>query len=142
MGPGPVGLDGVAVRKIQMESGMDLKAASTQGRSDAEKNMTRIVVEPGACGFSCLIEAEKKGPYEAVVRLESECEKINKFAEEVENVDFMRVLKGTFNENPIVQAAGRCKMHQSCVIPCAVTKAVEAELGMAVKKDTTLTYKP
>ena len=121
---------------------MSFKTVLNQDVSDAEKTITQIIVEPGACGFMCLIEAEKKESYVASVRLESKCEKIRKFAEEVEAVDFMHVIKGTLSENPIVQAAGRCKMHHSCVIPCAVTKAVEAELGMAVKRNTTLTYKP
>jgi hypothetical protein len=102
--------------------------------------MTCITVNPGACGFECRIEAEKTGRFRVVVRLESRCKQIGKLAGEVTELDFLQIMRGTFSQNPIVQAAGRCGLHQSCPIPCAITKAVEAELEMAVRKDITLTY--
>jgi hypothetical protein len=102
--------------------------------------MTRIIVDPGACGLICEIEAESQGKYKVNVRLKSRCKQINKLAGEVTSVDFLEISKGPFGQNAVSQAAARCSLHASCSVPCAVLKAVEAELGMAVKKDVSFSY--
>ena len=102
--------------------------------------MTMIIVEPGACGFTCIIEAKGTGRYEATVTLQSECKQIKRLAQEVSPVDFMAIVRGLYGENPIFQAASRCGLHPSCPIPCSLIKAVEAELGMAVKKSISITF--
>jgi len=102
--------------------------------------ISRIIVEPGACGFTCKIEVKGTGKYEATVTLQSQCKKIKKFAQEVDLVDFMEILGGRYAEDPISQAASRCGLHPSCPIPCGLIKAVEVELGMAVKKNVGITF--
>ena len=102
--------------------------------------MTMIVVDPGACGFLCKIAVKGTGRYEADVALESNCKQIKRLAQEVSSVDFMEIVKGRFGENTISQAASRCGLHQTCIIPCSLLKAVEAELGMAVKKPVSITF--
>jgi uncharacterized protein DUF6951 len=102
--------------------------------------ITRIITEPGACGFTCKIEVKGTGRYEATVTLQSECKQIKRFAQEVSSVDFMAVVGGRYAEDPISQAASRCGLHPSCPIPCSLIKAVEVELGMAVKKNVCITF--
>jgi hypothetical protein len=103
-------------------------------------DMTKMTVNPGACGFICLIQVEQGKKYKAVARLQSQCKQVSRFAEEIGEVDFMEIMRALVGQNKVVQAAAVCKLHQSCVIPMAVIKAVEAELGLAVKKNITIKY--
>lgn len=59
-------------------------------------------------------------------------------AAEVSEVDFLDILGAAFGMNRVFQCASACKLHPSCPIPTALIKAVEAELGMAVKKNVTI----
>jgi hypothetical protein len=102
--------------------------------------MTMIAVDPGACGFICRIEVKGTGRYEATVTLESQCKQIKRLAQDFGSVDFMAIAKGRYGENPISQAAAKCGLHPSCPIPCSLIKAVEAELGMAVKKSVSIAF--
>ena len=102
--------------------------------------MTKMIVNPGVCGFICLIEAEQGKKYNAAVRLQSPCKQVSKFAEKISEVDFMEIMRAPIGQNKVVHAAAVCKLHQSCVIPTAVIKAVEAELGLALKKNISIKY--
>ncbi len=101
--------------------------------------MTKVCVDPGACGFICLIEVSQTGRYKVMVRLQSQCKQIAKLAAEITEIDFMDIMRGAFGQNPIFLSAARCKLHPSCPIPTALVKAVEAALGMAVNKNVTIT---
>jgi len=101
--------------------------------------VTKCRVDPGACGFICLIEVGRTGKYKTTVRLESQCKQIVKLAAEIHEVDFMDIMRGSFAHNRVFLSAARCKLHPSCPIPTALVKTVEAELGMAVKKSITIT---
>jgi len=99
----------------------------------------KVCVDPGACGFICLIEVGRKGKYRAAVRLESQCRQVAKLAEEISEIDFLRIMAAAFGQNQLFLSAARCKLHPSCPVPTSLIKAVEAELGMAVKKDVIIT---
>jgi hypothetical protein len=103
-------------------------------------DMTKMTVNPGVCGFICLIEAEQAKKYNAAVRVQSQCKQVGRFAEKISEVDFMEIMRAPIGQNKVVQAAAVCKLHPSCVIPTAVIKAVEAELGLALKRDITIKY--
>ena len=102
--------------------------------------MTKVRVEPGACGLTCLIEVNRTEKYRAMVSLQSECKQITKLAEEITEIDFLKVMQGAFGQNHLFQSVPKCKLHQTCVIPTAIMKAVEAEVGMAVKKDIVIAF--
>ena len=102
--------------------------------------MTRVIVDPGACGLICKVEVEKVDKYNVTIRLESKCKQIQKLANEVKVMDFLEICRVPFGQNPLSQYAARYKCHPSCPIPCGIIKAVEGELGMAVKKDVSFTY--
>jgi hypothetical protein len=102
--------------------------------------MTKIIVDPGACGLTCTVEVEKVGKYESTVTVQSRCKQIQKLANEVKTIDFLAICRGRYGQNIVSECAARCGLHPSCPVPCAILKAIEGELGMAVKKDVTLTY--
>jgi len=102
--------------------------------------MTKIIVDPGACGFTCRIEVQGTAKYEVTCHLQSKCKQIKKWAEKVGSVNFLEISRGPFGQNSIARAAARCKLHPSCPIPSGLIKAVEAELGMAVRKNVSFTF--
>lgn len=102
--------------------------------------MTRLIVDPGACGFNCKIEVKKVGKYNVTINIQSPCKQIKKMAAEVNDINFLDICRGSFGQNTVTQSAARCGLHPSCPIPCGLIKAVEAELGMAVKKNIGFTY--
>ncbi len=59
-------------------------------------------------------------------------------AAEMDEVDFLDILGAAFGMNRVFQSAAGCKLHAACPVPTALIKAVEAELGMAVKKNVTI----
>lgn len=102
--------------------------------------MTKLTVDPGACGFTCKVEVEKVGKYQVTLNVQSQCKQIQKLANKVTEIDFLEISRGAYGQNYITQTAALCKLHPSCPIPCGLIKAVEAELGMAVKKNIGFTY--
>ncbi len=102
--------------------------------------MTRIVVNPGACGFICRIEVAKAAKYRVSVSLESGCEQIGKLREEVKTMDFMEILRAPHGQNSVSLSGARCGLHPSCPVPSGLLKAAEAELGLAVKKDVSFIF--
>jgi hypothetical protein len=104
------------------------------------KQMTKVIVNPGICGFNATIEAVYSG---GVVRLQidSECKDIKKLAETLPEVSSQDLRSSkSFTENKIYKNAARCIRHFSCPIPCAIMKAIEVELGLALKKNVTITF--
>ena len=102
--------------------------------------MTKVIVNPGICGFDAVLEAVGS---DGVVKLqiESECECVKELAEILTEVSLQDLMGDQlFTENKVYKNAAKFVRHQSCPIPCAIMKAVEAELGLALKKDVTIKF--
>ena len=96
--------------------------------------MTKVIVHPGICGFDAFLEA-KASESTVKLQIESECEDVKNLANiftEISKQDWMNT-KGFANK--IFEDAARCTRHLSCPIPCAIMKAIEVELGLALKKN-------
>ena len=101
--------------------------------------MTKVNVQPGSCGFSVSIRAEK-GPGKAVsVSIETDCEMVRKMAADIKNLDRFAPLSSLL-VNPVYQAAARHLKHAACPVPSAVLKAIEVEAGLNVAKDATIVF--
>ena len=97
-------------------------------------------VSPGACRFSCRIDARRIDQRNVSIRiLHSECQQILKLAESVQQIS-MQELFTPITKNPVYVSAQKVGCHPSCVIPGAILKTAEAALGMAVAKDVRFTY--
>ena len=102
--------------------------------------MTKVFVNPGVCGFETIIEAIRSGD---VVKLQirSECKEINKLANTLTRISLQDLRNArSFSENKINENAARCISHLSCPIPCAIFKAIEVELELALKKNVTIVF--
>ena len=101
-----------------------------------------IAVDPGACGFTCVIRAQQIDKRSVAIEIaESECQQINKLSGRLETVS-LRELFMPLTQNPVYKAAQACGCHASCTIPAAVLKAAEVAMGMAVARPVRFSFDP
>jgi hypothetical protein len=102
--------------------------------------VTRVYVEPGICGLCATIDARRNGQKDVQIKIQSDCEKIMAFGRCLDNVSLADILSRALNRSTIYEKAGQCELHGSCPIPCAVMKAAEVELELAMKKEVKITF--
>jgi hypothetical protein len=97
--------------------------------------MTKVEINPGACGFSVVVTAIEDGNKRVRIAIETDCEQMKELAQRIEHLAIQDILGFPFGEDRVYQAAKRVIRHASCPVPCGIIKAAEAELGLAVKRD-------
>jgi hypothetical protein len=97
--------------------------------------MTKVEINPGACGFLVTVIATKVGPKETSIVIQTDCEQVNEIASMITHLTVQDILGFPFGEDIVYQAAKKAIRHASCSVPCGIIKAAEAELGLAVKQD-------
>jgi hypothetical protein len=101
--------------------------------------MTKVIVNPGACGFTVTITAEKGKEKKISVSLDTACEMVQKMRADIATVD-QRVTFVGFRDNPIYLSAAKHLKHVACPVPSAILKAIERESGMNVPKDARIEF--
>ena len=94
--------------------------------------MTRVIVNPGVCGFTTTIEVDKVDKRRVKVVITSDCEMVTELGESFTEVDAGQALKQG-------QALSEY-VHATCPIPIAVLKAIEAEAGLTVPCDVVILF--
>ena len=102
--------------------------------------MTKVEINPGACGFSVIVTATAGVDKEVRIAIETDCEHVRELVEEVIYLTTQDILGFPFAEDRVYQAAKRVIPHASCPVPCGIIKAAEAELGLAVKRDVLIHF--
>ena len=97
--------------------------------------MTKVEINPGACGFVVTVIASKIEPKKAALVIQTDCEHVNEMASMITHLTVQDILGFPFGEDIVYQTAKKVIRHASCPVPCGIIKAAEAELGLAVKKD-------
>jgi hypothetical protein len=103
------------------------------------KNMTKVIVNSGACGFTVTVTAEKRKEKKIAVSLDTACEMVQKMLADIATVDQRVTLIG-FHDNPVYEAAAKHLKHVACPVPSAILKAIETEAGMNVAKDVRIEF--
>jgi hypothetical protein len=101
--------------------------------------MTKVVVNPGVCGFNTTIEVSKQEKRRVSIKIDSGCEHIVELNKTLNELDMRDVLKQR-GENEVYQQASLHQLHPSCIIPEAIIKAAEAELGLALPRDASIHF--
>jgi len=100
----------------------------------------RVEVDPGICGFPCVIEARKKGPRSVSLKISgSECKHIKGLSEVVAEMTLRDLFK-PMTKNPVYVNAQQAGCHASCPVPVAVLKAVEVAMEMALAKNVLIKF--
>lgn len=105
---------------------------------------TKIEINPGACQKRVAIEANVIDPKakikNAKIKIETDCLNVLMLAGCVKELDSNKIL-ARMGDNVVYKAAHMVGLHSTCLTPCAILKAAEAELGLAVKKDAKILFK-
>ncbi|RMG68033.1 MAG: hypothetical protein D6710_10630 [Nitrospirae bacterium] len=101
--------------------------------------MTRVRVNPGACGLISVIEVKRSGKNQFSLKISSDCEMVQRLSEELVELDWMDVFKRIL-DNPVYKKASSTLRHTSCPVPSAILKALEVEAQLAVKRDVTIEF--
>jgi len=105
-----------------------------------EGERVSVIVNPGICGFTCIISARKLEARMVQIDIEgSECKQILRFAEMISPIG-LRDIFVPFTRNPVFSSAEKAGCHPSCPIPTAVIKAAEAALELALKCDVVIKF--
>ena len=96
--------------------------------------MAKIVVDPGICGFTAVVEVTRLSARRIRVVINTDCEMVSGMNGELEDVD-LKVALGPLGDSLVYKIAARHGGHAACPIPMAILKAIEVETGAALPKD-------
>lgn len=101
---------------------------------------TCLTVDPGICGFVCRIKVQKLSSQQVAIEIsETECQKIQRLAGKLREMS-LKELFLPLTRNPAYIAAEKSGCHSTCAIPCAVLKAVEAAMQMALPRSVRIEF--
>lgn len=104
--------------------------------------MTRLKVEPGICGMTAIITADSEDGMECEISVETQCKMIQKLFEGIGGtVNAYEICMPRGDEEKF--AAGLIRQyptHAACPMISALIKCVEAECGLALKKDVSFSF--
>lgn len=99
-----------------------------------------MTVDPGICGFPCVIKARKTGAREVSLEISgSDCEQIKRMAERLTTLS-IKELFTPLRRNPVYVSAEKSGCHLPCTIPVAVIKAAEVALELALPQDVHIKF--
>jgi hypothetical protein len=101
--------------------------------------MTKIRIQPGACGMLVTVEVVKKDKKTFAVTITSDCEMVKKLGTELPVLNFMDAFKRVF-DNPVYTKGAACLKHVACPVPSGILKALEVEAGLAVPRDVSIVF--
>lgn len=99
-----------------------------------------VEVDPGICGFPCVIKARKKGVREVLLEISgSDCEQIQRLAERLATLSLKEIF-APLSCNPVYISAEKSGCHLSCAIPVAIIKAAEVALELALPQEVHIKF--
>lgn len=103
---------------------------------------TKVTIDPGVCGLTVEVEAEKTGRREVKLHVVSKCDSITKMFEELgEDFNSFDLCLQKPGKGPFFDyAAEHFPVHVSCPALAGIIKAAEVECGLALKKDAYIKF--
>ena len=101
--------------------------------------MTRVLIQPGACGMPVTVEVIKKDKKTFTVIITSDCEMVQKLGKELPELTMMDAFKRLL-DNPVYTKGAACLKHVSCPVPAGILKALEVEAGLAVPREVRMVF--
>ena len=101
--------------------------------------MTRVIVKPGVCGFTTIIEIDKIDKQRLSCKIESDCQTVSALSEFLSEIDKWDVLKPRA-ESGVYLKLSEHPLHLSCPVPVGIIKAVEVEAGLALARDVSIHF--
>ena len=100
--------------------------------------MTKVVVDPGICGFIAIVEVVKLSGKIVGIKINSNCDAIARIGDQMSRLEWTRIWRQhAFFFNELVP---QCIQHIACPVPVAILKAIEVEVGIALPKDVVIRF--
>ena len=103
--------------------------------------MTRVIINPGVCGFKAIVEVVKESKRKVSISIDSEFEQVAGLARSIKEVDIWDVLKPD-SDSEIRRQAVEHKLHAACPVATGILKAIEVEAGLALPRDVVIHFEP
>lgn len=103
--------------------------------------MTKVRIDPGACGFQTTVEIRKKDKKTFSVSITSDCAMVEKLGKELPELTMQDAFK-RIPDNPVFMKGAACLKHAACPVTCGLLKALEVEAGLNVRKDSGIHFVP
>jgi hypothetical protein len=101
-----------------------------------------MTVNPGICGFGCVIRAVKMDSRRVALEItDSDCGQIKKLAERLNRI-LLKDMFAPISRNPVYALTEKSGCHLSCPVPMAVIKAAEVAFGLALPRDVQIRFVP
>lgn len=101
--------------------------------------MTKIRINPGACGMEVFVEVRPKDKKTFMVSIVSECKMVEKLGQELNELTMMDALRH-LPGNPVYVKGAACLKHAACPVPSGILKALEVAAGLNVPRDVTMIF--
>lgn len=104
--------------------------------------MTKLKVNPGVCGLTAIITADSEDGMDCDISVETECKMIQAlFAGIGGSVNAYEVCMPRKDQEKFAAALlEKYPTHAACPMISALIKCIEAECGLALKKDVSFTF--
>ena len=100
-----------------------------------ETHFVQVNVNPGVCGFECVIKAwQHEARMVKVAISESKCKQIQRMSEHLNEMTLNEIF-APVSRNLAFVFATEAGCHSSCPVPVAVLKAAEVAMKMALPRD-------
>ena len=97
-----------------------------------------ITVDAGVCRFKTVIAASLTEDGDVVYKIKSECPAIRDMGKNLRPVSMFDAISMPINDNEIYKMCGPYILHAACPVPCALVKASEVAMDLALKRDVSL----
>jgi len=101
--------------------------------------MTKVIVNPGICGFKSIIKVTKLVRERFSIEISTDCKQVSNLAESLAEVNPFEIMK-SMKECVIFQEASKHLSHIACPVPVAILKALEVEAGLALPRDVCIHF--
>jgi hypothetical protein len=99
--------------------------------------MAKAEIKSGICGFTATVETRMAGS-QCAISIESECQAIQRLAEELTEVDPFREISFRGQGPRTLEMGAKHCFHAACPVPVGIIKAIEIEAGLALPADATI----
>ena len=104
--------------------------------------MTKVIINPGVCGFTTHVEADSEDGMEVNLSVKSGCESVRAMMRELGNTfDSYEVCLVRPGKGPLFEyASEKFPVHCACPILSGIIKAIEVECNLALPRDVSITF--
>ena len=100
---------------------------------------TKVIINPGACGFPATVVISKKDAKTFQVSITSECAMVSELGSEIVELAMLDAFKRVL-DNPVYRKGATCLKHVACPVPSGILKALEVEAGLNLPKDVSIVF--